>query len=360
MAAYRRLVGTVSLGALVPLLLILALTAGCSSKQAESEEDSAPAKPVDVSVVRAKAGSLPTVVDGFGSLVVPPNHVASVSSVSGGRVVGLHARVGDHVRSGQLLVELQPDPAVQSDLAKARIAYQAAKRERDRQKALVAAGVAAGMKLEDAQSAFDQAAADLSLKEAAYQLSERNTALRAPIAGVVTEASVSVGMVLAPQSTAVTVSDLSGLWADVAVPADSLARIHPGMPADVALDGGAMLKGRVATVDRTLSPDTQRGSVRIALAAHAADPGAFVRAHLIVGSQQGVLVPSAAVLAQEDARTVYTVEGGKAYAQKVTVAQEAGGMALITRGLSPDAVVATTGAYELSDGAAVHPVGDAR
>lgn len=339
----------------MPTLLGLVLvTTGCHAA-ASGGDDSDAAPTVPTHTVAVQQAPVPVIVTGFGSLATPPGATASVSSATGGKVLEVLVHTGERVAKGQPLVQLQADPQTAADLAKAQIAYDQARKERDRQEALVRAGVAAAMTAQAAESAYAAAAADLSLKQRDAQLAAQNTSLVAPIAGVVTSCTLTPGSVLAPQAEAAVVSNPSRLWADVALSPDALAKVQPGMAARVQLTDGPTVDGRVVGVNPQLDPQTQRGSVRIALDAvpPGAAPGAFARATIVTGKKPGLLVPNDAVAVNGGETDVYVIADGKAHARAVTLGDKVDSQIEIASGLKPGEQVAIANVHELSDGAAV-------
>lgn len=343
-------------GTLLAFLVALAVTA-ChgGAKPSDGGDDDASSTPVAVSTVPVRATDVPMRVEGFGSLVAPPSGVAAVASVTGGRITRVLAHLGDHVQRGQLLLELQPDPAAASDLAKARIAYAQARRAADRQRALVAAGVAPRMAAQQATSDLDAAQADLTAKQRAFQLSTSSTRLVAPITGVVTASSASLGLVVAPQAQVMTISDLTRSWAQVEMPPEAMASVRVGLPAVVQITGNASVAGRVVALDRQVDPATQRARLRIALDSMppAAAEGTFVRASVVTGHAQRLLVPNAAVVMINGEPAVYVVGKDKAHQRQVTLGERVGDDVVVKSGLKPGEPVAVKGAYELTDGATV-------
>lgn len=332
--------------------LVLAL-AGCHAP--EKEEAEASPRPAQVEVTRAAARRVPLTVEAFGTLEVSPDRIGVVSSAGGGKVTKILAHLGDHVAAGQLVMQLQADPTIQAELDKARIAAQQAKRVCDREKALVAAGVSAAAREEEALSAWQTAKADLDLKQRALALAAQSTELRSPLSGVVTEASLSVGMVLPAQAAVMTIQDLAALEAEVAVPAEALPRVRPGQKAVVILGAGERLVGRVLAINRVLAADSQRGAVRVSLPSspRQAQPEQFVRASIVTGSLRAVMVPGSAIVLRDGEQQVFVLREGRSHAQRVATGPEVEGQVAITSGVLPGAMVITQGAYELTEGAEV-------
>ncbi|HEY9723830.1 MAG TPA: efflux RND transporter periplasmic adaptor subunit [Oscillatoriaceae cyanobacterium] len=339
----------------MPILLGLVLvTAGCHAA-ASGDDDSDAAPTVPTHTVAVQQASVPVIVTGFGSLATPPGATASVASETGGKVLAVLVHAGERVSKGQALVQLQVDPQIAANLAKAQIAYGQARKERDRQEALVKAGVAAAMTAQSAESTYEAASADLALQQRDAQLALQNTNLVSPIGGVVTSCPLTPGSVLAPQAEAAAVSNPSQLWADVALSPDALANVRAGMAASVQLTDGTAVDGRVVGVNPQLDPQTQRGSVRIALAhvPASAAPGSFARATIVTGDKPGLLVPNDAVAVNGGETDVYVIADGKAHARAVTLGDKIKNDVEIRDGLKPGEQVAIANVHELSDGAAV-------
>lgn len=99
--------------------------------------------------------------------------------------------------------------------------------------------------IEAAKARVASAAAQVATAEESLN----DTALKSPIAGVVTEKLAEVGEVIGPRSPVVVITDLAQAWADVFVPEPVVPRIRLGQAATVFTDaGGSGVAGTVSYI----------------------------------------------------------------------------------------------------------------
>jgi RND family efflux transporter MFP subunit len=268
---------------------------------AKARADLPPAQASGAQIVRVVRRDVGTVVKATGVIKPRIGAEVRVGSRISGVVSRLHVRVGDRVRTGQLLAELddreltarQREAAADLALAQANASY--ARADLGRRRELRAAGLLAPSEVDLAERAasvagqqVDQARANLDL--AVTQLGYAR--IVAPIAGVVSSVSTQEGETVAASfatPTFVTLLDLSRLEVWTYVDETDIGRIRTGQPARFTVDtyGDAEFRGRVAAVypqaairdnvvnyitvvtfdprrDRTLRPE-MTATVRIAL-----------------------------------------------------------------------------------------------
>jgi HlyD family secretion protein len=349
--------------------------------QAQTAEPAAPA----VTVVAAWRGSIAERVVVTGDFVAR-EEVLVTPQIDGHAITEIDAEAGDRVAQGQVLARLSPDTleaqlaqdeaqvaraAAAIDQAQGSIAEAQANRvEADaafgRSRALLASGSASRETYDEKLAAAQTAAARLSASQNALLMAQAEralalaqqrelqvnldrTAIRAPVAGIVSRRVARVGAVVGQSGEALfrIVADgaveLEGL-----VPEAELARLHPGQVAQVTAPGrDAPLAGRVRLVSPEVDAATRLGRVRLSLATP--DPpaiGGFGRGAIEVARHDGVLVPLSAVLFEPDGARVQVVQSGVVRTRAVTLGLQAGGVAEIARGLSAgEAVVAVSGTF---------------
>jgi hypothetical protein len=81
--------------------------------------------------------------------------------------------------------------------------------------------------------------------------------------------------------------------------------------------------------------------------------GAAVRGEVTTATVQGLTVPAASVVYDENGAHVFVVRSGKAHQVAVTVGPEQGDQIMVSGQLSANDQVAVSGAYQLEDGMAV-------
>ena len=174
-------------------------------------------------------------------------------------VMAVPVERGERVAPWQVLVELDPTLALalvmqaEARLASARTAAGVADQERSRITELHRGDVASQQQLDRARLEHDEGAARLrearALLAAAHKRM-RDLALASPTPGVVDQLPFDVGeRVPAGAVLAVVLSD-DDPWVRVWVPERSAARVAPGTPAWIEIDGIGTLHGKVLDVAR--------------------------------------------------------------------------------------------------------------
>lgn len=172
----------------------------------------------------------------------------AVGSRVSGVLARLHATVGDRVRAGALLAELDPAELearaerAAAALESARVERDFARRRYERTEALARTQVIARAELEDAERAYRAADARVREADAAHRDADIQlgfTRIRAPISGVVASVSTQVGETVAASFAAptfLTVIDLDRLEVWAYVDETDIGRVEVGLPATFTVD----------------------------------------------------------------------------------------------------------------------------
>lgn len=176
------------------------------------------------------------------------------------RIEAVEVERGDHVEAGRTLVRLDATLAraelarAEAAEASARSSLRVAAHELARQRRLRRENVASERSLERAVLEHDEAAARLRETRANVDVARKHLdelRVEAPTAGTVDQLPFDPGeRPPAGGVVAVLLSDAPP-WVRVWVPEPSVARVRPGTPAEVRVDGvGRALRGRVEHVAR--------------------------------------------------------------------------------------------------------------
>jgi RND family efflux transporter MFP subunit len=283
-----------------------------------------------------------------------------------GKIVQRQAELGQHVRAGQVLAQLDPrDYQLAADAARAQL--QSATTQRDlaaadyqRYQALKDQNFISGAELERrdatlkaAQATLDQARAQLSAQgnQAGY------TTLVADVSGVVTGIDAEPGQVVAAGTPVVRIAQDGPRDVVFAVPEDKVRLMAPG--SEVAVRGwssGTELTGRVREVAASADAATRTYQVKVAVEGTQVPAlGATVYVTPRALSHAGVpaiKLPTSA-LRQEGQATavwVYDPASGTVRSQVVQIATADGNDAVVATGLTPGMQVVATGVHVLSPG----------
>jgi membrane fusion protein, multidrug efflux system len=224
-----------------------------------------------------------------------------------GLVGRVNVRSGDDVKSGQLLLELVTTDEVanlhqlEAQTALSQLTYERAQRQ-------IAVHVIA-------QADYDNAAADLKVKQAAVAQQQAiisKKQLRAPFAGRAGIVTITPGSYLNSGTVIVTLQQLDPEYVDFFVPQKSVGQVEVGRNATLTLDAfpGKTFPGTVNAVNPRVDTDTRNVLVeaRVPNPDRLLSPGMFVNVAVAAGSQQRYLtLPQTAVVYNPYGETVYVV-----------------------------------------------------
>jgi RND family efflux transporter MFP subunit len=233
-------------------------------------------------------------------VVVPPGQVEVVAAPLGGLVTAVLAAYGEPVRKGQVLARLQSPQLLelQRDLVQTRAQAEVAADNLRRDEALFAEGIIAGARVAASRSAERQAAAQFAERRQALRLAgvadpgpdlrglSGTAELRAPIDGVVLEATVQPGQRVDAALPLFRLGRLSPLWLEIQATPEQAAGLMPGDPVRVS---GCTQPGRITLVAPHLNPATQS----LLLRAELDKPGSCVKPFQFVQAQVTAARPTA-------------------------------------------------------------------
>ncbi|SPE37989.1 Efflux transporter, RND family, MFP subunit [Candidatus Sulfopaludibacter sp. SbA3] len=258
-----------------------------------------------------------------------------VVSLASGRVNAIHARLGDTVKKGQLLMTVRSDD-VSGGYSNYRMAIAdetLARAQYERSKDLYEHGAIALNDLQVAQDTEEKA------KIAVEALAEHLRLLGndpdkpafmvdvfAPTSGVLTDQQVTAGSLVQAYNTPYpfTISDLSSTWVVCDVYENDLATVRIGDIADIRLNAypDRLFKGRVSNIGATLDPNIRTAKVRIEVP----NPGIMRLGMFVKATFHGqtremhTIVPASAVMHVHDRDFVYVPAPDKKFRRVEVVA----------------------------------------
>jgi len=211
-----------------------------------------------------------------GTVVPDVSRNVPVVSLASGRVVAIHARLGDTVQKGQLLLTIRSD-----DVAGGFDAYRKAvsdellaRKQLNRALDLFAHGAIAEQDLEVAQDTAADAKVTLETATEHLRLLGNDpdkpmgiVDIVAPTTGVITDQEVTNAATVQAYSSPspFTISDVSSVWIVCDVYENDLASVRLGDTAEITLNAypGRPFKGRVSNIGMILDPSIRTAKVRI-------------------------------------------------------------------------------------------------
>lgn len=295
---------------------------------------------------------------------------AAISAKISGRITEVLVQEGQQVRAGDPLIRLETvelsNSARQASEAvrKAQITYDIAKNNYDRYHSLYQKGAISAQQLEDALGKFQIAEADLSSAAASQGNAEQqlaNTVITAPVDGIVANKTATIGQVVSPGSSLLTVQNISQMYAVINVEQKNLGVVKEGQKAQVTIDAypGKIFEGTVEVMNPEAESSSRmfRTKIKLDNTTHELKPGMFANIALLTGESVKVLtVPQSAVVQKQGQYYVFQVQDGKAVRKQIEVGQVTGSIIEVKAGLETGAQVIATSVNRLNDGVAVKVV----
>jgi RND family efflux transporter MFP subunit len=345
------------------------VAAGCGAKSASvsasGDGGADAAMPVQVQVVEAKPIAETTEY----LALLKSRHSATINPQVEGYITRIFVKSGDHVASGAALLQIDPlkqEATVNSQDA-TRLAQESnvnlARVNLDRAKKLAEAGVIAKSDLDNAQTNYDTAVAQLKSLE--HQVEQQKVELRyyrvsAPMAGVVGDIPVRVGDRVIVSTLLTTVDEPGALEAYLYIPAARAKDLRPGLPVKLLDEAGNVrTESQITFISPQVDPDTQTVLAKAAVPNSKANLriAQQVRAQVVWGNASGPVVPVLAVTRINGQFFVFVGEKGAkgtvARQRVVKVGEIFGNDYAVLDGLKPGEHLIVSGTQFLQDGAPV-------
>jgi RND family efflux transporter MFP subunit len=384
-------------------IVAIALTvAGCAkTESAQARGRDAAAKPVTLETVKEE--TVKRAVELVGTLAAVDQ--VTISSEADGKVSRILADLGDRVKAGQPLIQVDrekqqynfdqqraslekalaqlgaPDPQhlpeaeKTPDVQKAGADLAQAKQAHDRASQLFKRTLIPQQTLDDAATTLQskQASYDLSLQnaknlrasiqasEASMKLADRqlrDTEIRAPFDGIVEKRLVNLGELVKTQMPVMAVVRVDPLKVIAEIPEKMAPWIKDGQPVELHVDAYPQRKfeGKVSRISPAVNTATRAFPFEALVPNRDAvlKPGTFARVHIESGREDQVLtLPYDALQYRYGVNRVFVVDNDKLNVHELKVGDRMGDRIEILSGVSAGDRVAVTDVEKLIDGGKV-------
>lgn len=318
--------------------------------------------PIPVQVDRIAVGTIQETLASEGQ--VKETEIVPLGALVTGKVARINVRIGDVVKKGQRVVELDPVTfESQMKMAEARV------EEAKVQLAMLTVKATVTQELYEKQFV---ARNDLNIALLAKSNAEENLAQRqndvvqarinlasvfinSPVEGIVTTRDIYVGSIARAETPVLTVAQINPVLVNVPYAENRIRNLRIGQPAQISFYAfpGEKFAGAVAWIDPTVDSKTRLMTVQVRIPNPELrlKPGMRGIAWLDNTRAAALRVPSIAVLSTfEDAAFVFVVDGNDtAHIRKVLIGAYAEGYFEVKSGLSSGERIVVVGQVGLKD-----------
>lgn len=348
------------------LLLTAALLSACG-KDPPAADENASALAVTLATAQTRPMARTVLVSGP---VTAYEEMQLGVEISGQRITALNVDVGQSVKRGQVLLQLDHRTLdselaqAEASLRQAQTAQELARLNHERGAKLAASQLISASSLDELRAAQADAQAQTATARArrdAAQLQRDFAELRAPADGVISKRLVQAGQVVAAGSELLRLIRDGRLEWRAELPEAALARVAVGNTVTLPYDG-QVVTGRIRAVSPGVDAQTRTGTIYADLPAPGPlKPGVYVEGRIVTGDGQALTVPTAAIV-QRDGHSYVFTPGEKQSVQRrrVRTGQTVDGQTEIVEGLKAGERVVVEGAGFLGEGDRVRVVADAK
>jgi len=330
-------------------ITIAVLLSNKSCMQAKSRSDEVRFFPVTVTSVTRQA--LSETMDLVGT-IVGNNDVAVVSETQG-EITKVFADVGDHVKAGDVLLQVD-DELKRASFDAATVNYEKTKKDYERYQAMMTEKSVSDAQLENARLAYKAAEAQYIVARRQYD----DTRIKTPIAGIITSRPFDVGTMVQNNTVVANVVDISWLKVKLNVSEQDVFKMNVGDSVEVTTDvyPGVSFKGRISSISDK-ADDGHTYPVEVSLpnsARHPLKAGMFGRVSFVaVKPSESLSIPREALVGSMKDAQVYVVENGIAHLRNIVIGGAYDTKLSIRSGLSEGESIVVNGQNNLKDNIAV-------
>jgi membrane fusion protein, multidrug efflux system len=375
---------------LLPLAILILMTAGCSEHEARVAAAGAEPRMTTVQAETLADAEIADIYQASGT--VRARYSVVIAAKIAANILEVRVQTGDHVQAGQILIVLdrrdleanlrrseaalaEAESAIdetESATAAARANFELARVTHKRFQDLLANASVSQQELDESQARLRSAEATLEMAaskrrqigahrtQADAEITAARVALgyatlTAPFAALVTERKADPGTLATPGATLLTLEREGNPRLEASIDESRLGLVRAGESVAVEIDGlNRTVAGRVAEVVPSVDAATRSFTVKIELPVMPSlRSGMFGRAAFTAGKREALLVPQSAVLERGQIRSVYVVEGDTARLRFVTLGEGRDGQREVLSGLTAGERIIVTPGPLLADGARV-------
>lgn len=264
-------------------------------------------------------------VEANGTLEVPPQSEAAITTVIGANVVSIQVIEGDKVKKGQVVAYLSHPSIIQAqtDYLNAYSNSNFLKMNYERQQKLYEAGVGSGANFQKAEAEYEASKAMVNGLEAQLRLLNINTisvrkgtiiqriALRSPIEGFVQKVEVKTGQYVEPQTELFEIVNTHHVHADLMVFEKDVYKVKEGQKVSFLVQSipDTELTAEIYSVSKTFEDNPKAVHVHAEIENKKGDliPGMYIQGKIQVDNTQTKALPESAIIKEGDRYYIFSV-----------------------------------------------------
>lgn len=346
---WKKIIGIVVLVAVVAIVLLKLRSNKQTTENSVYQYNKE--KPIAVSVDTIKVQKINEVNAFTGTF--EPNKETKISAEVQGKINVVLVDVGSYVSKGKSLIQLD-NSLLKLQLQTIEVQIEGLQDDVNRYTILTQADAVEGVKLEKSKLGLRSA----KVQKATLLEQINKTTIKAPFNGFVTAKLSDAGAFAAPGVPLLQITDIANLRFTVNVPENDVTQFHLNQSynissdvyPDIPLSGKVVMIGSKANMGNTfpiqfLVSNTKNFAIK---------SGMFGKVNLSANKQeQGIVIPSSAIMEENGRTQVYVVKNGKAIFQTVSLSKAIGNNSVIESGLAQGDIVVTSGLINLFKGANV-------
>ncbi|MGA7143646.1 MAG: efflux RND transporter periplasmic adaptor subunit [Desulfobacterales bacterium] len=309
-----------------------------------------------VQVTPIKKETIMETITAYGTVAPEPGAVETISVPFESRIRRILVSEGQKISKGDILLDIDPSPAAKLQVAQAQRAYTSAEQKLRKVQERVDLKLATSGELLAAEEVFQQAG--LQLKSLEQRGIGRQKQIRSKSSGIVYKVHVEQGSVMPGGTPLVEIVPQDRIEVHLGVEQDDVDRLKQGQPVLLSLvniSQSSDVSGHIRTISRSVNPVSRLVNIFVSLTSpDSFFLGGYVRGKIVIASKKTMVVPSNAVLPEDDHYVLFIVQNGRALKRIVTPGLENHTRIEVAgKGLNLGDLVVDIGNYELEDGMAV-------
>lgn len=327
-------------------VLMTLMVVSCNKKQENAEVKNVEEKP-KIKVEQVEAQDVEQLYEY--TAIVQAEAVNNIAPTIAGRIEKIFVEVGDRVKQGQKLVQMDA-----SNLTQTKTQLDNLEVNFKRIDELYKVG---GVSKAD----WDAQKTQLEVTRTSYQNLLTNTQLLSPLTGVVTMRNYDSGDIYTGNPV-LQIQQISPVKMNINVSENQFTKVKAGMSAKVRLEvfDGEEFNGKVTLVYPTIDARTHTFPVEVSLpnANGKVRPGMYARVTMNYGTVKHVVVPDNAIIKQQGSgdRFVYIYKDGKVAYRRVELGRRMGDKYELISGVEDGDMVVVVGYTKLKDGMEVQVI----